>query len=153
MARFKVSSSEGGMMTFGKQNAPTGIRAERKTNCDLNYKQMPAYGKQLMTMRQSGKAPYRRVMVIFDWDLAKAYPRIVIADDTRPEELNFNYLAGLPVQIVYRRKDAHRVNDVMGAILKINPSCLAIFALDLVDTGDAVTIIKPYQSIQLAEAA
>ena len=136
-----------------KENAPTGIRASFETKLNLDCKRLPAYGKQFMSMRQSGQAPTRRVMVTFDWDLAKAYPRIVIADDTPPDELNFNYLAGLPVQIVYRQRDAHRVNDVMGAILKINPSCLAIFALDLVDIGNAVTIIKPYQSIQLAEAA
>lgn len=140
-------------MTFTKQNALTGIRAERKTNRDLNYKQMPAYGKRFLTMRQSGQAPSRRVMATFDWDLAKAYPRIVIADDTPADELNFSYLAGLSVQIVYRSKDAHRVSGVIDAILEVNPSCLSTFALDLVDTGDAVTLLKPYQSIQLAEAA
>ena len=136
-----------------KQNAPAGTEAEGENTRALNSTRLPAYGKQFMAMRKSGRVPSLRVMVTFDWDLAKAYPRIIIAGDTPVGELNLSFLAGLPVQIVYRRKDAHRVNGVMGAILEVNPSSLMIFALDLVDAGDAVTIIKPYQSIQLAEAA
>ncbi|SCY31125.1 hypothetical protein [Nitrosospira sp. Nsp13] len=137
-----------------KENAPAGTRASFETKLNQNYKRrMPAYGKQFMEMRQARKIPSNRVMVTFDWNLAKAYPRIVIADDTPAGQLNFNYLAGLAVQIVYRRKDAHRVRDVVDAILEINPSCLAIFALDLVDTGNAAVLIKPYQDIQIAEAA
>ena len=134
-----------------KQNAPAGTEAERKTDCDMNSTRLPAYGKQFMSMRKSGKAPSLRVMAVFDWDLAKAYPRIVIADDTPAGEWNFSFLAGLPVQVVYRRKDAHRVSALIDAILDVNPSCLSTFAFDLVDTGDCVTLIK--QSIQLAEAA
>ncbi|PTR07115.1 hypothetical protein C8R32_10871 [Nitrosospira sp. Nsp5] len=141
------------MMTFRNENAPAGTRASFETKLNPDYKQMPAYGKQFMAMRQSGKIPGNRVMVTFDWDLGKAYPRIVIADDTPADQLNFNYLAGLAVQVVYRRKDAHRVSGVINAILKVNPSCLATFALDLVDTGNAPVLIKPYQEIQIAEAA
>ena len=136
-----------------KQSAQAGTRASFETKLNSNYKRMPAYGKQFMAMRQAGKMPSRRVMVTFDWDLAQAYPRIVIADDTPVDQLNFNYLAGLPVQVVYRRKDAHRVNDVIDAVLKINPSCLATFAFDLVGTVDALTLIKAYQNVQLAEEA
>ena len=134
-----------------KQNAPAGTEAGRETNRDLNSPRLPAYGKQFMAMRKSGRVPSLRVMVTFDWDLANAYPRIVIADDTH--EWNLSFLAGLPVQVVYRRKDAHRVSALVDAILEVNPSCLSTFAIDLVDTGDAVTLIKPYQNIQLAEAA
>ena len=138
-------------MTITKQNAPTGIRASFETKLNQDYKRMPSYGKQFMAMRKSGRVPSLRVMVTFDWNLAKAYPRIVIADDTPAAELNLSFLAGLPVQIVYGRKHAHRVSALIDAILEVNPSSLTTFAFDLVDTGDAVTLIKPY--IQLAEAA
>ena len=134
-----------------KQNAPAGTEAGRETYRDLNSTRLPAYGKQFMAMRKSGRAPSLRVIVTFDWDLAKAYPRIVVPGDTPVGELNFSFLAGLPVQVVYRRKDAHRVSALIDAILAVNPSYLSTFALDLVDTGDAVTLIQ--QSIQLAEAA
>ena len=136
-----------------KQNAPAGTEAACATNRDLNSTRLPAYGKLFMAMRKSGRVPSLRVMVTFDWDLAKAYPRIVIADDTPAGELNFSFLAGLPVQVVYRRKDASRISALIDAILEVNPSCLSTFAFDLVDTGDAVALIKPYQNIQLAEAA
>jgi hypothetical protein len=119
----------------------------------MSQKRMPAYGKRIMEMRRSNKVPTNRVMVTFDWSLAKAYPRIVIADDTPADQLNFSYLAGLLVQIVYRRKDAHRVRGIVDAILEINPSSLVTFAIDLVDIGNAATLIKPYQTTQLAEAA
>lgn len=128
-----------------KENAPTAIRALGRTKRELKYKRIPAYGKQFLSMRQSCKVPARRVMVTFDWDLAKAYPRIVIVGDTPVDEFNFSYLAGLPVQIVYRRKDAHRVSSVVGEIMKVNPSFLATFALDLVGICDVATIIKPYE--------
>jgi hypothetical protein len=140
-------------MTSEKQNPSTGIEGLGKTNRDLNYKRFPPFGKLFMAMRKSGRVPSLRVMVTFDWDLAKAYPRIVIADDTPAEKLNFSFLAGLPVQVVYRRKDAHRVSSLIDAILEVNPSCLSTFAFDLAETGDAVTLIKPYEAAQLAEAA
>ncbi|MBA2660085.1 MAG: hypothetical protein H0U72_11295 [Nitrosospira sp.] len=131
-----------------KENAPAGTRASFETQLNPNYKRLPPYGKQFMSIRAAGKVPSKTVMVTFDWDLAKAYPRIVIADDTLPDQLNFSYLAGLVVQVVYRRKDAHRVSGLVGAILNVNPSFLATFALDLVGISDAVTLIKPYESVQ-----
>ena len=136
-----------------KENAPAGTEAIGRTKRKMNGKSFPAYGQQFMAMRRSGKIPARTVMVTFDWKIARAYPRIVISDQTPAAKLNFDYLAGLPVKVVYRQKDAHRVGDVIDGILKVNPSCLATFALDLVDTGDAVTLIKPYQPMQIAEAA
>ena len=136
-----------------RQNSLTRPRASVETKPSLNYKRMPAYGKQFMEMRRSGKVPFKRVMVAFDWDLGKAYPRIVLADDTRADQLNFSYLAGLPVQVIYRRKDSHRVSGLIDAILQVNPSCLATFAIDLVDTGDAVTLIKAFEHTHIEVAA
>jgi hypothetical protein len=84
-------------------------------------------------------------MVTFGWEIAKAYTRIVIPEDVPTEQLSFYYLAGLHVQIIFHRKNAHRVNDVAEAILKINPSWLATLALDLIDTGNAISIIKAFE--------
>ena len=101
----------------------------------------PPYGKQLMKMRRSGQIPARRIIIVFNWSLAKAYPRVVVPSDIQQEKLNFSYLAGLPVQIVYRSKDAHRVDSVVEEILKVHPSWLATFGLDLLDTDAARQII------------
>ncbi len=108
-------------------------------------KQYPPYGKRLMLFRQSGKVPSKVVMVVFNWELGRAYPRIIITEDTNTETLEFGYLSGIPVQIVYCSQDANRVDAVAQAILKVNPSYLATFALDLVYTGKATTILKPLQ--------
>lgn len=87
----------------------------------LPAKRLPPYGKQFMTMRQAGKAPSKTIMVCFDWDLAHAYPRIVIPEDATPAEIEFKFLAGLPVQIIYRNKDAHRVDALVQEIIRVNP--------------------------------
>ena len=116
-------------------------------------KQYPAFGKKIMLLRKSGKVPAQVTMVAFNWKLGRAYPRIIITEDTNTETLQFNYLSGIPVQIVYSCQNAGRVDAVAQAILKVNPSFLSTFALDLVDTGEATTIIKPlHQNIQSEEA-
>ncbi len=112
----------------------------------MTRKRYPPFGKRLTLMRQIGKVPSKVVMVVFNWELGRAYPRIIITEDTNTETLEFGYLSGIPVQIVYCSQDANRVDAVAQAILKVNPSYLATFALDLVYTGKATTILKPLQN-------
>jgi hypothetical protein len=137
-------------MTITKENALEATRATFQIKSQSNYKRLPPYGKQLMTIREAGKAPARMVIVAFDWDLGKAYPRIIIPNDLTPAEIEFRFLAGLPVQITYRNKDAHRVDAVAQEVAKVNPCFLATFALDLAGTGDAWAILKLYLAIQEA---
>lgn len=119
--------------------------ARFKAKLTHNYKRLPPYGRRLMAMREAGKVPPRTVMVTFEWNLAKAHPRIIILADANPAELEFQYLAGFPVHIIYRSKDAHRVDVLAQEIMLANPCFLATWALDLVGIDDALTIIKPYQ--------
>lgn len=102
-----------------------------------------------MLQRQAGRIPSKVVMVVFNWYLGRAYPHIVITEDTNLETLEFGYLSGIPVQIVYSTQDAHRVNAVVQAILAVDPSYLSTFALDLVDTGNPTTIIKSLTNTQI----
>jgi hypothetical protein len=106
-------------------------------------KLLPAYAKQILKMRQDGNIPSRMVIIVFDWKLARAWPRLVIPDDVDYQNLNFNYLAGLAVEIAYRNKDAHKVPVVSQDILAVNPSFLSILGLDLLDTNEARAILKP----------
>ena len=140
-------------MSLTKENAPGDARATFQTKPKSDSKKLPAYGKQLMTIRQAGKAPARMVIVAFDWDLGKAYPRIIIPDNLTPAEIEFRFLAGLPVQITYRAKDAHRVDAVAQEIAKVNSCFFVTFALDLAGTGDAWAILIPYGPLAIAEAA
>ncbi len=109
------------------------------------YKKFPPFGRMLFELRQTGKISAQTVMIVFDWNTAITYPRIVLASNISPDTLQFDYLAGLPVQIIFRDKDAHRVNSVVQEIIKVNPSFLSTFALDLVDEGVAPTLIRSYK--------
>ena len=119
---------------------------------DRFYKCYPAFGKQILNIRLSGKVPANLVMATFNWNIARAYPRIIIDDKTPFDALEFCYLSGIPCQIVYGDKDAHRVARLVQVILKAVPSFLSTFGLDLVDTCEATTIIKPLQNTQTEEA-
>jgi hypothetical protein len=83
---------------------------------------------------------------VFDWKIGGAYPHIIITEDTNTERLEFGYLSGIPVQIVYCSQDANRVDAVAQVILAVNPSYLSTFALDLAEIGKATTILKPLQN-------
>ena len=108
-------------------------------------KKFPPYGKQLLKLRNQGKIPNKLVMVVFNWKLARVYPRVVITEEAKPENIEFKYLAGIPVQIVFTEKEAHRVDAFAQEILKVAPSFLSTFALHLLDVG-ATTILKPLQT-------
>ncbi|MFZ2541128.1 MAG: hypothetical protein WAW75_05060 [Gallionella sp.] len=90
----------------------------------------PAYGKQLMAMRQSGHAP-DGVYVVFDWDLARAFPHVVVADDLPTDQLELRYLAGLDVTLAYREKHSSRVPALAEAILETQPHILNALAVDI----------------------
>lgn len=133
-----------------------GVSTTDVTSCKRNFtdpfkyykhknKLYPPYGKKLMLQRQVGQIPSKIVMIVFNWYLARAYPRIVITEDMSPENMEFSFLSGIPAQVVYNNENAYRVDVVVQEILKVNPSFLSTFALGLVDTGKAITIIKPLE--------
>jgi len=112
----------------------------------MKKKTFPPYGKKLMSLRKQGKIPRKMIQAVFDWKLARAYPRIVLTEETVPEDTEFKYLAGIPVQIVYTEKEADRVNGFSQEILKVNPSFLSTFGLHLLDVG-ATNILKPLEEL------
>lgn len=114
-------------------------------------KRLPAYGRQLMIMRRADRMPIRMVIVTFDWKLARVYPRIVIANEAIPAELDFSYLSGLPVQVIYRSNDAHKIHAVVEEILKVNPCFLTTFAVDRAGEDGARAMLIPF--VAMKEAA
>lgn len=96
-----------------------------------NYKRFPAYGKQLMEQRLAGQVPRNGVYVVFDWKLAGAFPRIVLADNVPFDNLELRYLAGLDLTIAYRSAHASLVPALAREVLKVNPRILNEFAIDL----------------------
>lgn len=134
----------------GGQSQPAQNQTKKQ---HAHFNRFPAYGKLLSAMRRAGKVPARIVQVVFDWKLARAYPRIVLADDIAPTDLNFSYLAGLSVQVIYRSKDAHRVQPVVEEILKAKPCFLATFAVDRAGEEGARALIIPLTKMQMRAAA
>lgn len=147
------AQSAGVEKALTKENAPAATEAGFDSTLNCNYKRLPPYGKKLMVMRQAGKIPSRPVIISFDWNLARVYPRIIIPADANPAGLEFKFLAGIRVRIVYRSKDAHRVDALVKEIMRVNPCFLETFALDLLETGNALTIITPYQRVEVVGAA
>ena len=135
-------------MSLFKEKIMIAVGVQSKTISRTNNKPYPPFGKQFQKMRQVGNIPARMIMVVFPWKLAKRWPRIVIPDDISYKGLNFDYLAGLPVEIAYKVQDAHKVNIISQDILAVNPSFLSILELDLLDTNEARTLLKPYALVE-----
>jgi hypothetical protein len=83
-----------------------------------------------MGLRMAGQTPSNSVVVAFEWNIGRAFPRIVIADAVPADALEMRYLAGLDVMLVYHDKDAGRVLELVQAILRVNPRSLLAFAMD-----------------------
>jgi len=105
----------------------------------MTTKRFPAFGKIMMALRYAGKTPSGEcAYVVFDWNLACAFPRVIIPDGIAFENLEFRFLAGLDVVIAFREKDADRVFALAQAILQVNPHILNALNVDLPQS----TVIK-----------
>lgn len=114
------------MNTTQRKTALTGAAGTTRSHS----KRFPAYGKQLMELRLAGLVPHN-VYCVFDWNLARAFPRVVIPDDIATDNLELRYLAGLDVTLAYSDKDASRAMELSQAILKVKPRILNAFAVDI----------------------
>lgn len=101
----------------------------------LYAKRYPAYGKKLDDLRKRGLTPTKRVIVATEWKIGKLYPRIIITPDSPVNNLRFNYLAGLHVEIVYFDRDESILTDLIAEILAIKPATLSAFNMDAVKQG------------------
>jgi len=137
-----------------KENTLTGTGLINTACYKGKYKRFPSFGKQLKELRRLGRIPAQMIQVVFDWNIAKMWPRIVLADkDVSPERIDFSYLTNLPVQVTYTDKDAHRVNSVVEQILKVHPIFLSSFNLDCVGSGKCRLIILPLGEKIMEKAA
>ena len=97
-------------------------------------KRYPAYGKRIMEARIAGEVPNNSVVVAFDWDIGKLFPRVVIDEGIPAESIELRFLAGLDVIIAYHDKHANRVLETAKAILNVNPRILQAFAIEIPTT-------------------
>ena len=119
------------MQTY-KKNATLERGDSIAKTLSSNYtKNFPPYGKRLDQLRRNGSTPIKRVIVSTDWKFGRAYPRIVIPENTKPGRLIFSFLAGLSVQIVHHDGEPSLVRELIEEILEIRPKILTVFNHDL----------------------
>jgi hypothetical protein len=93
-------------------------------------KRFPAYGKKLYQQRLAGRIP-SGLYVVLDWNLAKAFPRIVIPRELPLAEIELRFLAGLDVTLAFGEKHADRIPELSQAILQVNPRILNTFNVEI----------------------
>ena len=96
----------------------------------------PAYGRQILDARRRGLQPRQQMVItVFSWNLAKAFPRIVIDPLSDFERLDFSYLAGLDVIIGFNHVEASFVKPLARAMLKANPRRLQAWPMESDEKG------------------
>ena len=118
---------------------------------NIKMKFLPAHAKEIIESRNRGYVPATRIFVLFNWELGKSYTRIIITDKYPIKDLNFSFLAGLPVEIIYEEKEAYKVAELVHEILKVKPSWLATFGLHLIGGDEpAFAILRDEITKQVA---
>ena len=77
---------------------------------------LPAYGRDLLNLQRSGKN-VAWLLVSLDWDLGKAFPRLVVPDNSGLQGMDFAMTQGLSCWIAHRGK-LTRALDVAEAITR-----------------------------------
>lgn len=99
-------------------------------------RRFPAYGRQMLEARKHGLQPKQQmVMIVFDWNLANAFPRLVIDPVSDVDSLDFSYLVGLDAIIGFTQVEANLVEPLARVIIKANPRRLQAWPLEPDDEG------------------
>ena len=93
---------------------------------------LPAYGRELLDIRQRGMRPESIIIVAIDsWDYGKAFARVVLPQDLPADVVNFVFVAGLDVAVVWLPKvtEIARRDAVVRQILKFSPRSLRVIEI------------------------
>lgn len=96
-------------------------------------RRLPAYGRELLRLRESGRVPDGVVVIGVGLWLQDQLPPahcLVVPDDVPLSLFNFTILAGLGATIVHDIKRLERACDLVNCILAIGPVWLAIMNLE-----------------------
>lgn len=96
-------------------------------------KRPPAYGRELLELRQRGLKPNPEqcYVCIDNWEWAVGRTRVVVAPDADPSQTDFSMLAGLDVIAAFnpRATPAKRRDDVLRALVRAQAR--RIYAIDM----------------------
>jgi hypothetical protein len=101
-------------------------RAER----GRSHGRLPPYGREILDLRERGLIPVGRMFVALDtWSHGKSYARVVVTPDLDPSELDFTFLAGLDVELVWLPEvtSVERRDAAIRAILRCLPERLMLW--------------------------
>jgi hypothetical protein len=102
-------------------------------------RRLPPFAKQLTNARKLGFVPVLPAgyfLICLGWGVHRAIPddellpRIVIPLDADTDEFDLRPLAGIDLLLMYEYDQAHRVPDMIEALLKIKPSSLRSDSVD-----------------------
>jgi hypothetical protein len=102
-------------------------------NTSHNRTRLPAYGRQLLALRERARVPAGMVLVSVGLWLQEQVPSghlLVVGDDTPPERLDLSIIAGLGVVIVFDDRRLERACELVNPILAVAPTWLAVANLE-----------------------
>lgn len=103
-------------------------------------RRLPPFAKQLANARKLGYVPDLPVgyfLICLGWSVHRAMtdeeslPRIVIPLDAEIDEYDLRPLAGLDLLLMYEPSHAHRIPELIEALLTIKPKCLCTDTIEL----------------------
>lgn len=117
---------------------------------------LPAFGREILDLRRRGLVPAGRVVVALDtWDYGKNRARVVVAQDADPAALDFSFLAGLDVELVWLPLSTPRprCDALIGAVLAHRPERLLMWIVGGEQPTELVWIKSKLVGVERAEYA
>lgn len=109
---------------------------------------LPAYGRALLdAQRQGYSVPW--LCIALDWNLGRAFPRVVVTPDTQAHELDLRLVRGLGCMVAHRG-ESRRALDVAEAALLAGATECPVFDVAL---GRLTATTTEVQAIRMRAAA
>lgn len=85
-------------------------------------KRLPAYGRELVAAQHAGRnVPW--LLIALDWNLGRAFPRVVVTPDTPAHELDLRLVLGLGCMVAHRGESSRALDVAEAALLAGATEC------------------------------
>lgn len=85
-------------------------------------RRLPAYGRELVEAQRRGlNVPW--LLIALDWNLGRAFPRVVIPADAQIAEIDFRLVRGLGCMVAHRGEPTRALDTAEAALLAGATSC------------------------------
>lgn len=119
--------------------------AKEKAACELGSPscRLPAYGRELVEAQRRGlNVPW--LLIALDWNLGRAFPRVVIPADMPVHELDLRLVRGLGCMVAHRGETSRALDVAEAALLADATECpvFDVTARRLTLTTDEVRVAR-----------